>query len=96
VPISNHILWWIAVIILAYLYGLLVQYVLGYDRNNIFRTLSIGAIGILLGSVTPRALNLSKYLNIGGVPLFSSLVGSFIIPGIMWFLRREKPRKGPD
>ena len=95
-PISNHILWWIAVVILAYLYGLLVQFVLGYDRNNIFRTLSIGAIGILLGSFTPRALNLSKYLNIGGVPLFSSLVGSFIIPGIMWFLRKEKLRRGPD
>lgn len=95
-PISNHILWWVVAVILAYLYGLLVQYVLGYDRNNILRTLSIGAIGILLGSFAPKALNLSKYLNIGGMPLFSSLIGSFILPGIMWFLRREKPRKDSD
>jgi hypothetical protein len=96
VPISNHILWWVIVVVLAYLYGLLVQYVLGYDRNLILRTLSIGAIGIIFGMITPRILNLSGYLNIGGVPLFSSLIGSFIIPGIMWFLRREKPNRNPD
>ena len=91
-PINNLILRWIIICILAYAYGALVQYVLGYVRDKILLTFSIGGLGIIIGVyILPHFFNIHPILNIGGIPLVASLIGSFIIPGIMWLLRHEGP-----
>ncbi len=87
--VGNEIVKWIIIVLLAYLYGVIVQHVLKYERDNRFVTFSIGVVGIIIGKHLLPFLYLSKYLYIVGIPLISSLVGSFIIPGIMWFLRRD-------
>ena len=88
--IDNVFLKWLIIIFLAYLYGAIVQAVLKYERDSHFMTLSIGIVGILLGKYLLGFINLSRYLYIESIPVFSSLVGSFIIPGFMWFLRQDK------
>jgi len=92
--VGNEIIKWIIIILLAYLYGAIVQHVLKYERDNRFITLSIGVVGIIIGKHLLPFFNLSKYLYIVGIPVISSLVGSFIIPGIMWFLRRDNSGLG--
>jgi hypothetical protein len=88
--IDNEIIRWIVIAILAFGYGVVVQHALKYDRYNLLVTLSIGAVGILIGYyIIPKGLNLSRYLYVGGIPLISSLIGSFIVPSILWILRGE-------
>ena len=91
-PINNFIIRWIVIGILAYVYGALVQNALGYYRGKILLTLSIGGMGIILAKyILPSFLNIHSLINLGGIPLISSLIGSFIIPGLLWLLRREGP-----
>ena len=88
---GNIIIQWIVYIILAWLYGALVQYVLGYERSSLVLTISIGAIGILVGKyILPSFFNIHGIFHIAGVPLIASLIGSFIIPGAMWLLRKDE------
>ena len=88
--IGNEFLKWVIIIILAYVYGAIVQAALKYERGNHFMTLSIGIVGILIGKYLIGFMNLSRYLYIASIPVISSLIGSFIIPGIMWFFRQDK------
>ena len=89
--VGNIIVLWIIYLIFAWIYGALVQHVFAYERVSHIVTMSIGAIGVLIGKyVLPGFMNLHPIFNVGGLPLISSLIGSFILPGIMWILRKDK------
>ncbi|MBU1023841.1 hypothetical protein KKB99_06130 [bacterium] len=94
-PVGNEILKWFFIILLAYGYGSIVLYVLKFDKDNHFIPLSIGLIGILIGKFIPF-LNISKAFYIAGIPIISSLIASFIVPGILWFFRRDTSSSGSE
>ena len=88
--IGNEFLKWAIIIVITYGYGVIVQIALKYERDSHFMTFSIGIVGILIGKYLIGFMNLSRYLNIASIPILSSLIGSFIIPGIMYLLRQDK------
>ncbi|HTE84107.1 MAG TPA: hypothetical protein VK821_05190 [Dehalococcoidia bacterium] len=69
-------------LVIAALCGAVAEYFLGF-KEGVGETLLIGLIGAALGVVVARILHLPLLLPVFGVPIVWTIVGSFIVVGIL-------------
>ncbi len=68
----------VVTLIIAALIGALAQLILGYTRGGCLMSLLVGLVGALLGSWIASILQMPPILELGGVDVIWTLIGSAV------------------
>jgi uncharacterized membrane protein YeaQ/YmgE (transglycosylase-associated protein family) len=80
--VVGKLLGFVLFLVIAALCGAVAEYFLGF-RKGVGETLIIGLIGAALGFLVARLLHLPLLLPIFGVPVVWTILGSFVVVGIL-------------